>query len=101
MNEEQLGELLRERLAQHGIVGAALAVLDKGDETIATAGVADAASAEPVTTETRFALGSLTKSMMATVFARLDEAGRLTLDDRVSLHVPEVRGTRWGEDATL
>jgi len=101
MTEKELGRLLREGIARHGVAGAALGVFDDGDLAIATAGVADAATGEPVTAETRFALGSLTKSMMATVFARLADAGRLTLDDVVAAHVPEVRGTRWGEQATL
>jgi CubicO group peptidase (beta-lactamase class C family) len=101
VTEEQLQELLRDGLEQHGIVGAALGVFDDGELAIATAGVADASTGDPVTAETRFALGSLTKSMMATAFARLADAGRLTFDDVVAVHVPEVRGTRWGEQATL
>jgi CubicO group peptidase (beta-lactamase class C family) len=101
VTEEQLTELLQARLSEHGIPGAALGVLRDGAVTIATGGVADARTGNPVTPETRFALGSLTKSMMATVFARLDESGRLSLDDRVSMHVPEVRGTRWGGEASL
>src|SRR5262245_27472788 len=98
---EQLTELLRARLSEQQIPGAALGILQDGAVTIATAGVADTRTGEPVTPETRFALGSLTKSMMATVFARLDEAGALSLDDRVSMHASEVRGTRWGDEATL
>ena len=50
--------------------------------TIATAGVAETRMHEPVTPETRFALGSLTKSMVATVFARLDA---LPIDERAFL----------------
>jgi CubicO group peptidase (beta-lactamase class C family) len=101
VTEEELAELLQEGLAAHSIAGAALGVVRDGAATIATAGFADAQTRVPITPETRFALGSLTKSMMATVFARLDASGRLSLDDSVSVHVPEVRGTRWGEEATL
>ena len=101
MKEEHLDELLEEQLSEHAITGAALGVFWDGEAAVATARVADPGTREPVTPETRFALGSVTKSMMATVFARLDEAGRLSLDDPVSLHVPEVRGARWGEQSTL
>ncbi len=56
---------------------------------------------EPVTPETLFSVGSLTKSMVATVIARLAEAGRLSLDDPVAAHVPELRGGGWAQGATL
>jgi CubicO group peptidase (beta-lactamase class C family) len=39
--------------------------------------------------------------MVATVIARLAEAGQLSLDDPVAEHVPELRGTGWAERATL
>jgi len=97
----ELERLLVEHASRHGVPGAALGVLEDGGATIATTGVADTKTGEPVTLETRFALGSLTKSMMATVFARLDTLGRLSLDDPVAVHVPEVRRTPWGEEATL
>ena len=48
-----------------------------------------------------FSVGSLTKSMVATVIARLAEAGRLSLDDPVAAHVPELRGSGWAQGATL
>jgi CubicO group peptidase (beta-lactamase class C family) len=101
MTGDELSELLRGRLSDHGIPGATLGVLDGGDMTIATGGVADTTTGEPVTPKTRFALGSLTKSMVATVFASLAESGRLTLDDPVALYIPELDGTGWGRSATL
>lgn len=101
MTEEQLNELLCEQLSEHRVAGAALGILEDGATVVATAGVADTRTREPVTPETRFALGSLTKSMVATAFARLDAAGVLSIDDSVAMHVPEVRGARWGEEATL
>jgi CubicO group peptidase (beta-lactamase class C family) len=63
--------------------------------------VADVAIGDPVTPETRFSVGSLTKSMVATVIAGLAEAGRLSLDDPVAAHVPELRGGGWAERATV
>src|SRR5436309_15268584 len=64
-------------------------------------GLADVTTGEPITAETRFSAGSLTKSMVATVITRLAEAGRLSLDDPVVAHVPELRGGGWAEPATL
>lgn len=81
--------------------GAAIGILREGAATTAYYGVADVATGEPVTPETSFSPGSLTKSMVATVIARLAEAGRLSLDDPVAAHVPELRGSGWAERATL
>ncbi|MGN6793506.1 MAG: serine hydrolase domain-containing protein, partial [Streptosporangiaceae bacterium] len=64
-------------------------------------GVADVTTSEPVTSKTRFSAGSLTKSMVATVMARLAEAGRLSLDDPVAGHVPELASREWAGRATL
>lgn len=101
MSEPDLTRLLREHASNHSVPGAAIGVLHDGAVTTAYAGIADAATGEPVTSDTRFAVGSLTKSMVATVVARLAEAGRLSLDDPAAAHVPELRSTGWGERATV
>jgi CubicO group peptidase (beta-lactamase class C family) len=69
-----------------------------GEVATACTGVADS---EQVTPETRFAVGSLAKSMVATAVARLVAAGRLSLDDPVVAHVPELRGAGWAARASL
>jgi CubicO group peptidase (beta-lactamase class C family) len=96
-----LAELLREHTSHHSVPGASIGLLRDGVMTVACAGVAAASSGEPVTPETRFSAGSLTKSMVATVIARLAVAGGLSLDDPVAAHVPEVHGTEWGSRATV
>jgi CubicO group peptidase (beta-lactamase class C family) len=69
------------------VPGSAIGILRDGAVTTAYDGVADVRTGEPVTPETLFSLGSLTKSMVATVIARLAAAGRLSLDDPVAAHV--------------
>jgi CubicO group peptidase (beta-lactamase class C family) len=83
------------------VPGAAIGVLREGITTTAYCGVADVISGEPVTADTRFSVGSLTKSMVATVIARLADAGRLALDDPVATRVPELQGAPWATHATL
>ena len=39
--------------------------------------------------------------MVATAVARLVDAGRLSLDDSVAAHVPELRGAGWAARATV
>jgi CubicO group peptidase (beta-lactamase class C family) len=96
-----LTALLGHHASRHGVPGAAIGVLREGEITSAYWGVADVRTAEPVTSETRFSVGSLTKSMVATVIARLAEAGRLSLDHLVAVHVPELRGSAWAESSTV
>jgi CubicO group peptidase (beta-lactamase class C family) len=83
------------------VPGAAVGLLRGDAVTAAYVGVADVTTREPVGADTRFAVGSLAKSMVATALARLAVAGRLALDDAVAAHVPEVRGTGWADADTL
>jgi CubicO group peptidase (beta-lactamase class C family) len=78
-----------------------MGIVRDGAVTTACYGVADVATGQPVTAETLFSVGSLTKSMVATVIARLAAAGRLSLDDSVATHVPELLGSGWARRATV
>jgi CubicO group peptidase (beta-lactamase class C family) len=101
VNEQELGEQLREHAVRHRVPGAALGFLRRGAATFAYYGAANAASGDPVTAETRFSVGSLTKAMVATVILRLEQVGRLSLEDPVSDHVPELASEAWAARATV
>jgi CubicO group peptidase (beta-lactamase class C family) len=101
VNEGDLTALLRQHASRHSVPGAAIGVLREGAATAAYHGVADVKTGDPVTLETRFSIGSLTKPMVATVIAHLAAAGRLALDDPVAAHVPELRESGWAQGATL
>jgi CubicO group peptidase (beta-lactamase class C family) len=101
LGEADLTALLREHAARHSVPGAVIGVLRQGTLSVAAYGVTDVRTGEPVTPETPFSPGSLTKSMVATVVARLADAGRLSLDDPVAAHVPELRRSGWAERATV
>jgi CubicO group peptidase (beta-lactamase class C family) len=101
VNERELADLLREHASAHSVPGAAIGVLSEGEVVTAYSGVADATTGEPVTADTRFAVGSLAKSMVATAVARLAADGRLGLDDPAAAHVPELHRTDWGGRITV
>jgi CubicO group peptidase (beta-lactamase class C family) len=101
VDEADLTLVLRDHASRHSVPGAALGILHDGAVTTASYGVADVTSGEPITPGTRFAAGSLTKSMVATAIARLAGAGRLSLDDPVVEHVPELRESVWAAGVTL
>jgi CubicO group peptidase (beta-lactamase class C family) len=97
----ELTDLLGEHAARHRVPGAAIGVLRDGVVTTAYHGVADVTTGEPVTAQTRFAVGSLGKPMAATVAVGLAGAGRYSLDDPVAAHVPELAGLGWAQRATV
>ena len=76
-------------------------MLRHGDPIAAYVGVADVRTASPVTASTRFGIGSLTKTMVASALAVLEADHQLSLDDPVAIHVPELRRCPWAEIATL
>jgi D-alanyl-D-alanine carboxypeptidase len=69
--------------------GVAIAVVH-GDELVWARGfgLADVAARRPVTPETVFRLGSITKTFTATALLQLRDAGKLSLDDPVRRHLP-------------
>jgi len=101
MNERQLGDLLRDQAGRHRVPGASIAVLRHGTVRLACTGLADVSTGTPVTPQTRFSAGSLTKPMVATVIAWMDQAGQLSLGDTVATHVPALSGRAWARHATL
>jgi CubicO group peptidase (beta-lactamase class C family) len=80
---------IREQMSYHGVPGLAIAVV-RGGETIWSAGygAADLASGAPVTPDTRFRLGSVSKLFTATAVMILRDEGRLQLEDPVRRHLP-------------
>jgi CubicO group peptidase (beta-lactamase class C family) len=101
VNDVDLASLLGEHARRQSVPGAAIGILRAGAVATACHGIADVRSGEAVTAETRFAAGSLTKSMVATVIARLADAGQLSLDDHVATLVRELRDADWAARATV
>ncbi|MFD4994764.1 serine hydrolase domain-containing protein [Streptomyces buecherae] len=70
------------------VAGVQVAGLVDGAPTVGAAGVADAETGQPVTAETRFRIGSITKLLTAHQVVRCVLDGRLGLDDPVTRFVP-------------
>lgn len=89
--QARLQEILQDCLAKRGMPGASIAMLI-GDETYAAAaGVANAHTRTPCSTQTVIPFGSVTKTITSTIALRLIEAGELRLDALVRDLVPEYR----------
>jgi D-alanyl-D-alanine carboxypeptidase len=95
---ERIGEAVEHHLPFTHAPGLALAVTDR-EETLGVVvrGFADVAAQAPVRLETRFEIGSISKSFAAICVLQEVEAGRLQLDARVNdllpwLELPEPFG---------
>jgi CubicO group peptidase (beta-lactamase class C family) len=74
---------------QHKVPGASLGILSGKEYIECVTGVTNVDTQQPVTSDTHFQIGSNTKVMVATLFMKLQEEGKLDLDDAVTKHVPE------------
>ena len=79
------------RTARDRVPGVQAAVLHDGDVVHASAhGLADVATATPLTSEHRFRVASHSKTFTATAVVQLAEQGRLRLDDTIGQHLGEL-----------
>lgn len=83
-----------------GTPGCSAAVGVKGKPVwTATRGVANLATGEPITTETVFDIASVSKQFTATAILLQVEAGKLTLNDPLSQHMPGLPA--WATTVTI
>lgn len=76
-------------LERERIPGAVIALVVDGKPTLVGAfGLADVKSKAPMTAQTRFQVGSVTKTATATLVGVLAEEKRLSFEDEVSKHLP-------------
>jgi D-alanyl-D-alanine carboxypeptidase len=86
---DRIGSFAEQRLPLMHAAGMALAVTDREDILgVVVRGFADAASGTPVRPETRFQIGSISKSFAAIVAMQEVEAGRLDLHAPVTDLIP-------------
>ena len=94
---EELAEVLRIEAASRSVIGAAAGVLVDGECFTAAVGVTSIEHPLPVDASTLFQVGSISKTFTSAAIAMLVEDGRLSFDDPVSKHVPDL-GARTGID---
>ncbi|MFF8593579.1 serine hydrolase domain-containing protein [Streptomyces sp. NPDC015220] len=94
--EAHLAALAADRLRGlahgHSVPGAQLTVHRAGESLSVATGVTRAGTARPVTADTAFALGSVTKAFTATVIAQLVGEGDLAWDEPVAEYLAEFDG---------
>lgn len=83
-------------IAQYGIPGMAVGVTLNGTRHFVEYGSASVKENLPVTRDTLFELGSISKTFTATLATLAEIDGKLALTDTVGRHMPELAGTPIG-----
>ncbi|NGO48894.1 serine hydrolase domain-containing protein [Streptomyces ureilyticus] len=86
----RLRELLHRLTTVDGAPGALAEVRDRRGSTVLTSGVADVKTHAPVRRDSRFRIGSMTKTFVATVMLQLVGERRVVLDAPVDRYLPGV-----------
>ncbi len=85
---DAIDDFIRSEMAKRDIAGLSLAVIQDGKIVKACGyGVVDKMSGTPVTTETLFQAGSISKSVAAMGALKLVEQGKLSLDDPINRYL--------------
>ncbi|MGD1085453.1 MAG: serine hydrolase domain-containing protein, partial [Verrucomicrobiota bacterium] len=94
---DAVDDLMRSEMRRHPIPGAALTIIKNG-QTVKTAayGMANLETRAPVTPETVFEVGSITKQFTAAAILLLAQDGKLTVDDKIARHLKDTSAT-WGQ----
>jgi CubicO group peptidase (beta-lactamase class C family) len=76
-------------MEEHRVPGVVVGSWERGETAIDAFGVTNVDHPLPVTEETLFQIGSITKTFTGTAVMRLVERGELALDGRVQAYIPE------------
>jgi CubicO group peptidase (beta-lactamase class C family) len=82
---------LRELASRAGVPGATLGIWFDGQQVVVAHGVLNCATGVPVTGDSLFQIGSITKIWTATMVMQLVDEGLLTLDTTVAEALPGIR----------
>lgn len=79
--------------AEHDVPGIAVAVTVEGRQYFFSYGVASKATNTPVTKDTLFEIGSISKTFTATLATYAQTIGKLSLDDHPGKYMPQLRNS--------
>ena len=87
----QLNAFIQQKMDETGVPGVAIGILHQGNTETAGFGITNTDHPLPVTDDTLFQIGSITKTFTTTAMMRLIEKGKLSLDDRVRTLLPDFK----------
>jgi len=86
---DRLSEVVEQKMKQTGVPGVAVGILHEGQTTAAGFGVTNVDHPQPVTDQTLFQIGSITKTFTTTAVMRLAEMGKLELEATVRTYLTD------------
>lgn len=95
MLQQQVSQQVSRLMQQQQIPGMAVAVLWQGKPYLYSFGLADQQAGTPVSADTLFEIGSVTKTFNGLLSAVALSRGEFSLDDPVSKHWPALNGKQW------
>jgi CubicO group peptidase (beta-lactamase class C family) len=84
-----VAEAVRAAMPKVGVPGAVLGILADGKEEYAAFGVESIETKQPVSLDTRFQIGSTTKTYTGTAIMRLVEQGKIGLEAPIRTYLPD------------
>jgi beta-lactamase class C len=90
--ETLVGQSIRPQMERYNVPGMAVGIVFAGRTYVYNFGVISKATRRPVTTNTLFEIGSVTKTFTATLASYAQVTGRLSLSDPASKYLPSLRG---------
>ncbi len=87
----RLGKFVTQTMKAKGVPGVVVGILHRGEISTGGWGVTSVDNPLPVTDDTLFQIGSITKTFVGTAMMRLVEAGKVDLDAPVRAYLPDFR----------
>ncbi|MGQ8705262.1 class C beta-lactamase [Serratia sp. TSA_198.1] len=88
-------------MQKYGVPGMAIAVSVEGKQQFYHYGVASKQTGKPITNQTLFEIGSLSKTFTATLAAYANDEGKLSFAEPASRYLPELRGSAFDHVSLL
>ncbi|MFL9875744.1 class C beta-lactamase [Paraburkholderia megapolitana] len=98
---QAVDEAVRPVMAKNNIAGMAIGIIDGQQHYVYSYGVASLETRKPVTQNTLFELGSISKTFTATLASLAQVDGELALTDKVGKYLPLLSGSRFADARAL
>ncbi|KJJ97859.1 beta-lactamase/D-alanine carboxypeptidase [Pseudomonas sp. 21] len=91
--DAKVNKLAQQVMREQNIAGLAIGVTDRGEQRFYNFGVASMESKQPVSSDTLFEIGSVSKTFTATLAGFAQATGKLKLQDSPTRYLKELRGS--------
>lgn len=99
--EKVVAQAVRPVMERYGVPGIAVGIVTKGQRYVYDYGIASKSTGRPVTSDTLFEIGSVSKTFTATLASYAQVSGKLSLSDMASKYLPSLRGSSFDKVSLL